>query len=135
MVYFGEFCRRYMGKTYPDRHLPGPVVEYAPGEEDVTLFAAVFLFEEIGNYYNVEMARDPRLNPIVSQINAFHRREEARHIVFGRELVKALFDRWAPAWSAETLSRVREYLASFVAATWRGGLNPRMYRDIGAQRA
>src|SRR5437016_5716465 len=33
IVYFGEFCRRYAGKVYPDRHLLGVPIEYSPGEE------------------------------------------------------------------------------------------------------
>jgi P-aminobenzoate N-oxygenase AurF len=130
MVYFGGFCLRYAGKTYPDRKIVFPR-EFAPGEEDFLFFAKVLVFEEIVDVYNVRMSRDERLAPVARAINTIHHREEMRHLVFGRRLVKMLFDAYAPRWSPETLIGVREYLPQYLEATWREYYNPDVYEDAG----
>ncbi len=130
MIYFGEFCMRYAGKVYPDRKLAFPR-EYAPGEEDFLFFAKVLIFEEIVDVYNVKMSLDQTLVPVAQQINAMHHRDEARHLVFGRQLVAELFDRFSRQWSADTLTGVREYLVSYLTSTWKQYYNPDVYRDAG----
>ncbi|HJQ69202.1 MAG TPA: diiron oxygenase [Blastocatellia bacterium] len=134
MVYFGTFCTKYAGKVYPDKKLVFPR-EHAPGEEDFLFFARVMVFEEIVDVYNVTMARDERLSSIARQINLLHHRDEARHLVFGRLIVKELFARHAPAWSPETLAGVRDYLKSYFMATWKEYYNPAVYRDAGCESA
>lgn len=130
MVYFGGFCLQYAGKVYADRQVALPR-DYAPGEEDFLFFAKVLIFEELVAYYNVKMARDPRLVGLARQINALHHRDEARHLVFGRQVVKVLFDRYVAGWSQETLCNVRDYLSSYFIATWKTYYNPDVYRDAG----
>ena len=131
MVYFGTFCMKYAGKVYPDKKIVFPR-DHAPGEEDFLFFARVLIFEEIVDVYNVTMARDERLSGIARQINLLHHRDEARHLVFGRQIVKELFERYAPAWPAATLGGVRDYLKSYLAATWKEYYNPAVYRDAGS---
>lgn len=130
MVYFGGFCMRYAGKIYPNRKLVFPR-EYEPGEEDFLFFAQVLMFEEIVDVYNVMMSRDERLIPIARQINLLHHHDEARHLVFGRHVVKDLFDRHSPRWSGETRQAVREYLKHYLVAMWKEYYNPDVYRDFG----
>src|SRR4051794_39063033 len=77
------------------------------------------------------MATDGRLVPVARQINALHHADEARHLVFGRQLVAELWRRHLPAWSAETVAALRQYLASYLVATWREYYNPSMYADAG----
>ena len=132
MVYFGGFCLRYAGKIYPDKKMVF-AREYAPGEEDFLFFGKVLIFEEIVDVYNVRMSQDDRLAPIAREINRLHHRDEARHLVFGRQLVKTLFDEYAPSWDREMLKRVREYLAEYISATWKEYYNPDVYRDAGFQ--
>jgi hypothetical protein len=130
MVYFGGFCTRYAGKIYSDKKMVFPR-EYEPGEEDFLFFAKVLIFEEIVDVYNVIMSRDERLVPLARQINLFHHRDEARHLVFGRQIVKELFARHALRWSDETRHGVREYLKHYLVATWKEFYNPDVYRDVG----
>jgi len=130
MIYFGEFCMRYAGKVYPDRKMTLPR-DYAPGEEDFLFFAKVMIFEEIVDVYNVQMSLDESLVPIARQINLMHHRDEARHLVFGRQLVKELFDHFSRQWSPEILDSVREYLTSYLISTWKEYYNPDVYRDAG----
>ena len=121
---------RYAGKVYPDKKMAWPR-EYAPCEEEFLFFAKVLIFEEIVDVYNVRMSRDERLPAIVRRINLVHHVEESRHLAFGRGLVKELFDRHSPAWPAETLEGVRDYLRSYLVATWKEYYNPDAYRDAG----
>ncbi len=132
MVYFGSFCKRYANKVYPDRKMVVPR-EFAPGEEDFLFFTKVMVFEEVVDVYNLRMSNDERLVPIARQINQIHHREEARHLVFGREIVKRLFDHYAPTWSPETLRGIREYLQGYIVATWKEYYNPDVYKDAGLQ--
>lgn len=130
MVYFGAFCERYAGKIYPDKKLAFPR-DYADGEEDFLFFAKVLVFEEIVDVYNVRMSTDERLHPVARQINAMHHRDEARHLVFGRQLVKELYELHAPCWPAEVLGAVRGYLRDYIVATWKEYYNVDVYRDMG----
>jgi hypothetical protein len=130
MVYFGQFCNRYAAKIYADKKIYFPR-EYEPGEQDFLFFAKVLVFEEIVDVYNVKMSRDERVTPLARQINLLHHHDEARHLVFGRQIVKDLFNSRSSGWSAETKQRVQEYLKSYLSAAWKEYYNPEVYRDAG----
>jgi hypothetical protein len=134
MVMFGEFCHRYAGKVYPQKKLPLPK-EYAKGEEDVTFFIKVLVVEELGDYYNVAIARDERVHPLAREINKIHHRDEARHIIFGKRLLEELFHRYSPSWSEQTLQGMRIWLGHYLRASWADFYNPSMYRDAGVPDA
>jgi hypothetical protein len=134
MAMFAEFCGRYAGKVYRQKtwHLSRA---HAEGEEEFLFFARVLLFEEIVDRYNVAMAGDSRLPPIVRHINRTHHRDESRHLAFGRRRVVELFERCAPKWSSEVLTTVRAELEAFLAASWREYYNPEAYADAGVPDA
>jgi hypothetical protein len=134
MVMFAEFCQRYAGKVYPQKKLPLPK-EYAKGEEDVTFFLKVLVVEELGDFYNVAIARDERVHPLAREINKIHHRDEARHIIFGKRLLAELFERHAPSWSEETRHGMRTWLGDYLRASWADFYNPSMYRDAGVPEA
>jgi hypothetical protein len=129
MVYFGGFCMRYAGKVYPDKKM-NLERDYATGEEECLFFAKVLIFEEIVDVYNVRMAQDERLAPIAREINRLHHHDEARHLVFGRQIVTELFEEYAPRWNTEVLQGVRKYLEQYLLATWKEYYNPEVYRDL-----
>jgi hypothetical protein len=130
MVMFGEFCRRYIGKVYPDKKVALPR-KYAEGEEEVTFYSMAMVVEELGDYYNVLIERDERVDPLVRQINRVHHVDEARHLAFGRVHLADLFERHAPKWPAGTLAGFREWLTGYLRANWGDFYNPTMYRDAG----
>jgi hypothetical protein len=134
MVMFGEFCERYAGKVYPQKKIMLPK-QYAKGEEDVTFFVKVLIVEELGDYYNVAMQRDERLAPIAREINRIHHADEARHIIFGRRLLREIWNEYAPTFSAETLAGLREWLPSYLRSSWADFYNPSVYRDAGVPDA
>lgn len=132
MIYFAGFCERYAGKIYRDRKLTIPR-EYEKGEEDFLFFAKVMIFEEIVDQYNVQMSNDARLDLTARNINLIHHLDEARHLVFGRQMVLMLFKKYRNRWSAQTLKSVREYLCDYIVATWKEYYNPDVYADAGLQ--
>ena len=130
MTYFGEFCLRYAKKIYPDKKMVLPR-EYAPGEEDFLFFAKIMIFEELVDVYNLQMAKDERLVPLVRSINRLHHTDETRHLAFGRQVVKDLFATYSPIWSHDVLNNVRSYLAGYLQATWKEYYNPEVYLEAG----
>jgi hypothetical protein len=132
MIMFGEFCHRYVGKVYPEKKISLPR-EYAKGEEDVAFFCKVMVVEEYGDYYNVAIEKDERVEPLVRQLNRVHHVDEARHLAFGRVRLVELFEQHAAGWGSETLHGFRGWLAAYLKASWADYYNPTMYKDAGLQ--
>jgi len=130
MVMFGEFCNRYVGKVYPEKKITLSR-EYAKGEEEVAFYCKVMVVEELGDYYNLAIEKDERVDALVREINKVHHVDEARHLAFGRVQLAELFERYSPDWSADTLAGFRQWLADYLRASWGDYYNPTMYRDAG----
>ena len=130
MVMFGEFCHRYIGKVYPEKKVVLPR-KYEKGEEDVAFYCKVMVVEELGDYYNVAIERDERVDPLVREFNRVHHIDEARHLAFGRRHLAELFELHRPGWSDETLAGFRTWLAEYVKSSWGDYYNPTMYKDAG----
>lgn len=130
MWFFAEFCTRYGGKIYPERRLRFGEPERGAAGHFLT-FARIQLFEEIVDYFNVRMGEDTSLPPIVRAINAAHHREEARHIAFGREMVRRLHRRLAAEAAPSELARVEQYLHDYLTSCVLSLYNPSVYRDAG----
>jgi hypothetical protein len=130
MIMFGEFCHRYIGKVYPEKKIALPR-EYAKGEEEVAFFCKVMVVEELGDYYNVALMRDERVEPFVREVNRVHHVDEARHLAFGRSYLAELFGEYSPAWSAETMRGFHAWLVDYIRSCWGDYYNPAMYRDAG----
>ena len=130
MVMFGEFCNRYIGKVYPEKKISLPR-EYAKGEEEVAFFCKVMVVEELGDFYNLEIEKDERIDPLVRELNRVHHIDEARHLAFGRSYLSELFARFRPVWSDEQLVGFRAWLGDYLRASWGDYYNPSMYRDAG----
>ena len=130
MVMFGELCHRYIGKVYPEKKFALPR-EFAKAEEEVTFFCLAMVVEELGDYYNLVVEKDPRVDPLVREINKVHHIDEARHLAFGRVYAAELFDHFSPHWSPETLAGFRQWLASYLKSSLGDYYNPSVYRDAG----
>lgn len=130
MIMFGLFCDKYVGKVYPEKKIALGKT-FAKGEEDVAFFCKVLVVEELGDYYNLIMMRDERLHPIVQQLNQVHHVDEARHLSFGRQYLRELWEKHSPKWSPETLAGFRDWLATYLRSSWSDYYNPQMYTDAG----
>ncbi len=130
MVYFGTFCKKYAGKVYRDKKFEFPR-EFLEGEEDFLFFLKVMIFEEIVDYYNIRMSKDDRLDPLAREINKRHHLDEARHLVFGRNMVTDLFKKYSPSWGAAKIEELQSYIPNYVLSTWKEYYNPEVYEDVG----
>jgi hypothetical protein len=127
-IYFGGFCTRY-AKVYRSRQF-APAADDQPRDvRDFLFFAKTMIFEEIVDDYNWRQARDGRLHPVAVFINRNHHIEEARHLVFGREVVGQLWR--ARDWDLATVADVRAILAQFLVASWHEYYNPEVYAEAG----
>ncbi len=130
MVMFGMFLNKYVGKVYPEKKI-ALERKYAKGEEEVMFFCKALVVEEVGDYFNVKMMSDQRIEPIVRELNEIHHRDESRHIAFGRLHLGEIAEHWLGTWDEEVTTRVRTWLAQYLKASWADFYNPSMYRDAG----
>lgn len=130
MIMFGEFCKRYIGKVYPEKKI-SLQREFAKGEEDVAFYCKAMVVEEYGDFYNVAIMTDERCDPLVREINRVHQLDETRHLTFGRSYLAALFEKHKADWSPETLAGFQEWLTAYMKASWSDYYNPTAYQDAG----
>ncbi len=131
MWFFATFCLKYGKKIYADKKLKLNVELADPDLESFLVFSRILIFEEIVDHFNIRMGRDESLHPIIRQVNAIHHQDESRHIAFGRELVKLLFDRLRPKHPPEKLAELDQYLQRFMAASVNSLYSPTVYQDAG----
>ncbi len=128
MIYFGRFCNLYANGPYPEKKLKF-VHEYDEGEEDFLFFSKVMIFEEIVDIFNRRQGKDERLHPLAKEINWIHHFEETRHLGFGREFVKVLWDNHKTKWTDKSIKRIRDTISNYIVATWKEYYNPSVYKD------
>lgn len=131
MWFFATFCLKYGGKIYADKKIKLPMTEMDPDVESLLVFSRILIFEEIVDYFNVRMGRDQSLHPIIQQVNAIHHQDESRHIAFGREIVKQLFDRVRETHPEEKLKEIDTYLSRYLVASLQSLYSPAVYGDAG----
>jgi len=131
MWFFATFCLKYGKKIYPDKKIKLPLQEMDADVESFLVFSRILIFEEIVDYFNVRVGRDETLHPIIRQVNAIHHQDESRHIAFGREIVKQLFDRVRKSQSPERLRELDQYLQRYVQASVQSLYSPSVYLDAG----
>lgn len=129
MWFFAKFCLAYGGKIYPDRgfSLEGGMAQPA---NDFLTFARIAIFEEVVDYYNVNIGKDRSLPPIIQSINTTHHRDESRHVAFGREFMRELYKKVAAEGETATATaeaHLRRYLAHCIDIFYSAPA----YRDAG----
>lgn len=131
--FFAEFCRRYGGKIYSSKKMGVANEAFCREMSFFLLFARIFLFEEIGGYYNVIAGGDDRVSPFVRMIHQIHHADEARHITFGRAILSQskdiAFTAADPAEREAAVAHLQRFLRVSIEALYQ----PAMYRDSGIQ--
>jgi hypothetical protein len=132
MWFFAEFCRRYgHGGIYTSKKFGLADESYVPELDSFLLFARIFVFEEVGTYYNVVCSSDERLHPFIREINDVHRADESRHLAFGRVLLKHLAQDALAAAPPEQIAAATAHLNRYMQMTVESLYQPAMYRDAG----
>jgi hypothetical protein len=130
MVMFGTFCRRYLGKVYPEKKIITPA-KMTKEEEEIVFYCKVLVVEELGDYYNIFMQKDERLHPIVRELNRVHHIDESRHLAFGREHLRSLCRAYLAHASEQDRQEMGQWLLDYIASSWADYYNPTMYKDAG----
>ncbi|MEN3610605.1 diiron oxygenase [Plantactinospora sp. ZYX-F-223] len=130
MWFFAQFCLRYGGKIYKQ---PRGGAETIPPSKAASLlvFARILIFEELVDHFNSRMALDERLDDTIRKINRIHHQDESRHIAFGRELVRILFEGFREQATPEELSQVSDYLRRYMTYSFESLFSPQVYKDAG----
>ena len=130
MWFFAEFCRRYGGKVYFTQKMQFP----AFSEDDIQTFIAfakILISEQVSDFYNVRMAADETLPPIVRKLNRVHHEDESRHIAMGLNVVHAMYTALAEKYPDNTLRQIESYLSRYMKFFVESFYNPAAYRDAG----
>jgi hypothetical protein len=130
MWFFAKFCTQYGGKIYTERALS--LDDDLPQTiRDFLVFVRTVIFEEIVDYYNVQIGQDTTLHPIIQAINTTHHKDESRHVAFGREIVRELYRavvaRHGSEGAAKAETYVRRYLSHCIDLFYQAPV----YRDAG----
>jgi hypothetical protein len=131
MWFFAKFCLLYGKKIYPNKKISFAIEDAHPDIESFLVFSRVLIFEEIVDYFNLRMGRDESLDPIIQQVNSIHHMDESRHIAFGREVVKKLFQHVLKTQPADAVRQARDYVGHYLAASVQSLYSPSVYRDAG----
>lgn len=131
MWFFATFCLKYGGKIYKDKKAKWTIEALEPDIESLLVFSRILIFEEIVDYFNLRIGRDESLHPIIRQVNSIHHQDESRHIAFGREIVKQLFEGVRAKYPAPRLLEIDDYLSRYLLASVQSLYNPLAYQDAG----
>lgn len=130
MWFFAEFCQRYGGKIYKQPR--GGAETIPPGDAaSLLVFARILIFEELVDHFNSTMALDERLDDTIRKINRIHHQDESRHIAFGRELVRILFEGFREQATPEEIAQVGDYLKRYMTYSFESLFSPQVYKDAG----
>jgi hypothetical protein len=131
MWFFATFCLKYGGKIYADKKMKLSSEAVESGVESLLVFSRILIFEEIVDYFNLRVGRDPSLHPIIRQVNNIHHQDESRHIAFGREIVRHLFEEVRQQCPPERLAQIDDYLTRYLVASVQSLYSPAVYKDAG----
>jgi hypothetical protein len=134
MVMFGLFCRKYLGRVYPEKSLALPK-DFGPGEEEIGFYAMAMVVEDFGDFYNIRTMKDDRCDPLAREISAVHHVDESRHLAFDRAYLTELCEQWLPQWDEAQHAKFRAWLSGFMKASWSTYYNPAVYKDAGIENA
>jgi hypothetical protein len=131
MWFFANFCLRYAGKIYRHFELKTDPVQNKL-ERDLYMFASTLIFEEFVDFYNHKVGKNEQVPQIVKEINMQHHIDESRHVAFGRDVVKKLFDEIVEedetgAVRTRVSETIKKIFMYFVGLMY----NPQAYSDAG----
>lgn len=131
MWFFAKFCLEYGGKLYQNRAMAFPRDKGSPLLENFIVFSRILIFEQIVDHFNSRMAADPELPETIRAINRVHHQDESRHIAFGCQVVRALFERLVATGDEAEITAAREYIDRYITSSLHQLYSVDVYRDAG----
>ncbi|MFC1436140.1 diiron oxygenase [Streptacidiphilus sp. N1-3] len=131
MWFFAEFCLRYGGRLFPNRAMAFPAEKHSAMLDNFIVFSRILIFEQIVDHFNSRMAADAALPETIRAINRVHHQDESRHIAFGAQLVRALWERLRESGDERELATARQYVQKYLASSIQQLYSVEAYRDAG----
>lgn len=131
MWFFAEFCLRYGGRLFPDRAMAFPTDGHSAQFDNFVVFSRILIFEQIVDHFNSRMAADSSLPDTIRAINRVHHQDESRHIAFGAQLVRALWERLLATDDKREISTARRYVEKYIDSSLQQLYSVDAYRDAG----
>lgn len=132
MWFFSKFCLLYGNKLYPAMpHFGASALEdvcEAAGE--LAMFGRILIFEEMGDFFNVHIAKDEAVPHISREINRVHHQDESRHVACGRQIFTQLLQQVKDE-QPQDIPVLARYLEGYLEHTIGSLYNPAVYRDAG----
>ncbi len=129
MWFFAKFCQLYGNKIYPSNSI-NFANEGDELEHDLYMFCSTLVFEEFVDFYNRKVGLNENVAPIVREINHQHHQDEARHVSFGREIVKQLYNDIVDSGaSPEQLAKINKTIKNIIIYFVGLMYNPSVYND------
>ncbi|MCU4120436.1 diiron oxygenase [Variovorax sp. N23] len=136
MWFFAKACLDYAGKIYPNLKFDAGRNDAPHPHNDLYMFASTLIFEEFVDFYNHRVGVNNEIVPILKEINYQHHVDESRHVSFGRDVVRRLYEEAiaespdAEAARSEISGKVINLFKYFTSLMY----NPLAYRDADIYR-
>ena len=129
MWFFRHFSLYYSGKTYEVKKM-----QFGNGSSDLMgdfmAFMKIVLFEEFGDLFNVAVIGSKMVPSVIVKIHTMHHKDEAGHILIGREICAILFARLSELNPMEA-GKATNYLVKYLKYVLESMYNPQVYADAG----
>jgi len=131
MWFFAKFCLDYGGKIYKTISFKGEDASDPELLNDFFMFSSTLIFEEFVDFYNRKVGENTLVPKIIREINQQHHLDESRHVKFGRDMIKDIFDELkatTPQWhevSVRVDATIKRMFLHFVGLMY----NPHAYND------
>ena len=132
MWFFAKFCQLYAGKIYPQLSLKTDNTT-SELEKDFYMFVSTLIFEEYVDFYNHKVGKNENVPPIVKEINYQHHVDESRHVSFGRNVIKELYNEILSEGNDDDRIRISETIEGMFMYFIGLMYNPQVYRDAGLE--
>jgi hypothetical protein len=127
-VMFGKAIAKCGVPAYgPTRHVHRLGRGFKTLASGVSAYASILVAEEILDRWQRELMKDERVQPVIRMVSRVHVLEEARHMTFAREEVRAA----VPTLSRTALAWHRMITAQTAFMVARALVNPDVYAAVG----
>jgi len=130
MWFFAEFCRRYGGPEMPIKIIKfNPT--FPPPVERFLAISRIFLFEELGDWFNVGTMDDERIPELIREIHKRHHMDEAGHMAAGWSIADTMWKSLVTSEEPMVLKAAVDNLYSYLDWSVQNLYNPEAYRRAG----
>lgn len=130
MWFFAEFCRRYGGKNMPIKMIKF-TTHFPPAVDTFLAISRIFLFEEMGDWFNFRTMKHEGIPDLIQQIHRRHHLDEAGHIAAGWSVATAIWQQLVEKEEHEVLQQAITHLSGFIDWSVQNLYNPEAYKRAG----